>query len=145
MGSASRFALKRTVCPAWSLWGVRLDRTKELIALADGYRESTESWGGLLRDLRRRRAKAPVLAVGDGALGFWAALRDVWPQTKEQRDWVHKMADVSDALPKSVQPTGRKMLNEIKDAENCEHAREAASRFDAELGDGQGFQYPDRS
>lgn len=112
--------------------GVRLDGTKELIALADGYRESTESWGDLLRDLKRRGMKAPVLAVGDGALGFWAALRDVWPETKEQRDWVHKMANVLDALPKSVQPTARKMLNEIKDAEDCEHAREAARRFDVE-------------
>jgi transposase-like protein len=86
--------------------GVRLDGSKELVALADGYRESTDSWGDLLRDLRRRHMRAPMIAVGDGALGFWAALRDVWPETREQRDWVHKVANVLDALPKSVQPTG---------------------------------------
>jgi putative transposase len=71
--------------------GVRPDGTKELVALADGYRESADSWGDLLRDLRRRDMRAPVVAVGDGALGFWAALRDVWPETAEQRDWVHKV------------------------------------------------------
>lgn len=115
--------------------GVRLDGTKELIALADGYRESTESWGDLLRDLKRRGMNAPVLAIGDGALGFWAALRDTWPETTEQRDWVHKTLNVLDALPKSVQPTARKMLNEIKVAEDKDHALEAAKRFDAEFRD----------
>ena len=69
--------------------GVRLDGTKELVAIADGYRESTDSWADLLRDLKRRGMRAPMIAVGDGALGFWAALRDVWPETREQRDWVH--------------------------------------------------------
>jgi transposase-like protein len=113
--------------------GVRPDGTKELVALADGYRESTESWGDLLRDLRRRGMRAPMLAVGDGALGFWAALRDVWPETCEQRDWVHKVANVLDALPASVQPTAKKMLHEIRDAEDREHALEAAGRFDAEF------------
>lgn len=113
--------------------GVRLDGTKELVALADGYRESTESWADLLRDLKRRGMQAPVLAVGDGALGFWAALKDVWPETGEQRDWVHKMANVLDALPKSVQRTAHKMLKEIKDAEDRDHALEAAERFDIEF------------
>jgi transposase-like protein len=69
--------------------GVRLDGKKELVAIADGYRESTDSWAALLRDLRHRDMRAPVVAVGDGALGFWAALRDVFPETKEQRCWVH--------------------------------------------------------
>ena len=73
--------------------GVRLDGTKELVAIADGYRESTDSWAALLRDLRHRGMRAPVLAVGDGALGFWAALRDVFPETKEQRCWVHKVGE----------------------------------------------------
>jgi putative transposase len=88
--------------------GVRLDGTKELVAIADGYRESTDSWADLLRDLKRRGMRAPVVAVGDGALGFWAALRDVWPETREQRDWVHKVANVLDALPKSAQSTARR-------------------------------------
>jgi putative transposase len=69
--------------------GVTADGTKEVIAIADGYRESEESWAGLLRDLKRRGLPAPVLAVGDGALGFWAALRAVYPETREQRCWVH--------------------------------------------------------
>jgi transposase-like protein len=113
--------------------GVRLDGTKELVALADGYRESTDSWADLLRDLKRRGMRAPVVAVGDGALGFWAALRDVWPKTCEQRDWVHKVANVLDALPTSVQPTAKKMLAEIRDAEDRDHAVVAAKRLDAEF------------
>ena len=113
--------------------GVRLDGSKELVALADGYRESTDSWGDLLRDLKRRGMRAPMIAVGDGALGFWAALRDVWPETREQRDWVHKVANVLDALPKSVQPTAKKMLAEIRNAEDRAHALAAAKRFDAEF------------
>src|SRR5262249_19150098 len=71
--------------------GVRADGRKELVALADGHGESTESWANLLRDCRRRGMRAPILAIGDGALGFWAALRDVFPETREQRDWVHKV------------------------------------------------------
>ena len=69
--------------------GARPDGTKELIAIEDGYRESTESWLDLLRDLKARGMQAPVVAIGDGALGFWAALREVWPETREQRDWFH--------------------------------------------------------
>ena len=113
--------------------GVRLDGTKELVAIADGYRESTDSWADLLRDLKRRGMRAPMVAVGDGALGFWAALRDVWPETREQREWVHKIANTLDALPRSVQPTAKKMLAEIRDAEDCDHAVAAAKRFDAEF------------
>jgi transposase-like protein len=71
------------------LIGVRADGRKELIALADGYRESAESWADLLRDCKRRGMRAPVLAVGDGALGFWAALREVFPETAEGRCWQH--------------------------------------------------------
>jgi putative transposase len=77
--------------------------------------------------------RAPVVAVGDGALGFWAALRDVWPETREQRDWVHKVANVLDALPKSAQSTAKKMLAEIRDAEDRDHAAAAAKRFDVEF------------
>jgi putative transposase len=69
--------------------GVRADGTKELVAVADGERESTQSWTELLRDLRRRGMRTPVVMVGDGALGLWAALRDVFPETRHQRDWVH--------------------------------------------------------
>lgn len=113
--------------------GVRVDGTKELVAIADGYRESTESWADLLRDLKRRGMRAPVLAVGDGALGFWGALGDVFPETKAQRCWVHKVANVLNALPKSAQPTAKKMLAEIRDAEDRDHAETAATAFAAEF------------
>ncbi|MBF6541333.1 transposase, partial [Nocardia farcinica] len=81
--------------------GVRADWRKDLVALTDGYRESTDSWADLLRDCRRRGMRAPVLAVGDGAMGFWSALREVFPETREQRCWFHKQANVLAALPKS--------------------------------------------
>jgi putative transposase len=113
--------------------GVRLDGTKELVAIKDGYRESSDSWADLLRDLKRRGMRAPVVAVGDGALGFWAALRDVWPETREQRDWVHKTANILDVLPKSAQPTAKKMLAEVRDAEDRDHAVAAAKAFDSEF------------
>ena len=74
--------------------GVRQDGTKELIAVEDGYRESKESWLSVLRGLKKRGMQAPVVAVGDGALGFWAAVRDVWPKTQEQRCWVHRLGNV---------------------------------------------------
>jgi transposase-like protein len=114
--------------------GVRADGSKELVAIGDGYRESTESWADLLRDLRHRAMRAPVLAVGDGALGFWAALRDAWPETRTQRCWVHKVANVLAALPKSAHPTARRMLAEIRDAEDREHAVQAADAFAHEFG-----------
>jgi transposase-like protein len=113
--------------------GVRLDGKKELVAISDGYRESTDSWAALLRDLRHRDMRAPVVAVGDGALGFWAALRDVFPETREQRCWVHKCANILDALPKSIQPLAKTMLAEVRDAEDREHARDAAKAFDNEF------------
>jgi Transposase, Mutator family len=74
--------------------GVRADGRKELVALADGYRESAESWADLLRDCARRGMRAPVLAIGDGALGFWSAVREVFPQAATQRCWFHKIANV---------------------------------------------------
>lgn len=109
--------------------GVRTDGTKELVGIADGYRESTESWSELLRGCRRRGMRAPVLAIGDGALGFWAAVRDVFPETRHQRDWVHKAANVLDALPASVQAQARRALREISDAEDRSHAEASLDRF----------------
>ena len=78
--------------------------------------------------------RAPVLAVGDGALGFWGALREVFPDTRAQRCWVHKVANVINALPTSAQPTARRMLAEIRDAEDRDHARRAAHAFAHEFG-----------
>jgi transposase-like protein len=109
--------------------GVRIDGRKELIALADGYRESTESWSGLLRDCARRGMRAPVLAMGDGALGFWGALRGVFPEAKEQRCWFHKIANVLDSLPKSAHPGAKKALQEVWNAENKDEARKAVKAF----------------
>ena len=114
------------------LIGARPDGSKELVAVEDGYRESTESWASVLRDLKRRGLCAPVLAVGDGALGFWAALREVWPQTGEQRDWCHKLANVLDKLPKRLQPKAKRLLREAMYAETRAQAEEALERFAAE-------------
>jgi len=94
--------------------GVRPDGTKELIAVDDGYRESAESWKTVLRDLKRRGLRPPVVAVGDGALGFWTAVRDVWPKTREQRDWVHKLGNVLDKLPRRLQPRVKAALHEVR-------------------------------
>jgi putative transposase len=114
--------------------GVRADGTKELVAVADGERESTDSWAELLRDLRRRGMRAPVVAVGDGALGLWAALRDVFPATRHQRDWVHKVANVLGCLPKAVQAGARKALTEIRDAPDRLHAQRAIEIFARDYG-----------
>jgi len=114
--------------------GVRPDGKKELIALADGHRESTESWADLLRSTKRRGMRAPVLAAGDGALGFWAALRDVFPETKEQRCWFHKIANVLNALPKSAQPGAKAALAEIWQAQDKDHALKAVKAFEAAYG-----------
>jgi transposase-like protein len=114
--------------------GVRADGRKELVALADGYRESTESWADLLRDAARRGMRAPVLAVGDGALGFWGALREVFPHTAEQRCWFHKIGNVLSALPKTAHPGAKKALAEIWNAEDKHHALNAAKAFDATYG-----------
>ncbi len=112
--------------------GVLPDGRKEVVALEDGYRESTESWASLLRDLKRRGMPAPVLAVGDGALGFWAALREVYPETQKQRCWKHKIANVLDKLPKRLQPRAKDMLHEIMKAPERESALEDIDRFSQE-------------
>jgi transposase-like protein len=114
--------------------GVRADGRKELVALADGFGESSESWADLLRDAKRRGMAAPVLAVGDGALGFWKAVREVFPETGEQRCWWHKIGNVLAALPKSAQPAAKRALAEIYNAEDKTHARAAAKAFAAEFG-----------
>ena len=92
----------------------REDGTKELLAIEDGFRESKESWRSLLRDLKRRGLVfAPKLATGDGALGFWSAIEEEFPDTKHQLCWVHKTANVLDKLPKSLQTKAKSMIHEI--------------------------------
>ena len=114
--------------------GVRADGTKELVALADGERESTQSWAELLRDCRRRGMRAPVVMVGDGALGLWRALEEVFPTTRHQRDWVHKLANVLACLPKACQAGARKALAEIRDAPDRESARRAIEALARDYG-----------
>ncbi|HSK99963.1 MAG TPA: IS256 family transposase [Rubrobacteraceae bacterium] len=113
--------------------GARLDGKKELVAIEDGYRESTESWACLLRDLKKRGMRAPELAVGDGALGFWSALRDVFPETLCQRDWVHKTLNTLDCLPKSVHGRAKAAIKEITHAENKKEATKAIEEFASEF------------
>ncbi|RPE38988.1 transposase-like protein [Streptomyces sp. Ag109_O5-1] len=129
-----RIRLEEAKAAVLVLMGVRADGTKELIALTDGYRESSEAWAGLLRDCARRGMRAPVLAVGDGALGFWNALNEVFPDTRHQRCWVHKAANVLDALPKSAQPAAKRAIQEIYNAEDKEHAAGAVRDFERAYG-----------
>jgi putative transposase len=110
--------------------GASADGHKELVAVMDGYRESEQSWRELLVDLQQRGLTlAPQLATGDGALGFWAALRKVYPQTREQRCWVHKTANVLNHMPKSVQPRAKADLHEVWMAETREQANQAFDKF----------------
>jgi transposase-like protein len=110
------------------LMGATEEGHKELIAVADGYRESEQSWKALLLDVKSRGlAIDPKLAVGDGALGFWKALGQVYPTTREQRCWVHKTANVLDKLPKRLQPEAKEKLHQIWMAET---KAEAGKVFD---------------
>ena len=111
------------------LVGVRPDGRKELVAVQDGYREDTQSWLDLLRELRERGMRDPELAVGDGALGFWAALREVFSRTREQRCWVHKSANVLAALPERVQGEAKQALQAVSGAATRAGALDAARAF----------------
>jgi len=112
------------------LLGATADGKKELIALSDGYRESEQSWKALLLECQARGLSvAPTLAVGDGALGFWKALRQVFPTTQEQRCWVHKTANVLDKLPKGQQPKAKAMLHDIWQASTKAEAAKAFELF----------------
>jgi len=112
------------------IMGTLEDGTKELVTVWDGIRESTESWREVLRDLKARGlAESPKLAVGDGALGFWAALEEEFPRVLEQRCWVHKTANVLDKLPESVQPYANKLIHEMYLAPTKETALAAYRRF----------------
>src|SRR3954468_24418630 len=113
--------------------GVREDGTKELLAVEDGYRESAESWAGVMRDLKARGINEPKLVTGDGALGTWAALRDVFPGARRQACWVHKIARVLDALPKRLQPRAKKLLHDMMEAPTRATARQALERFREEF------------
>ena len=122
------------------LMGATTAGEKELIAVMDGYRESKQSWLELLLDLKQRGLTIdPKLAVGDGALGFWAAVREVYPTTREQRCWVHKTANVLNKLPKSVQPKAKADIHEIWQAETRDMGNKAFNHFLEKYG----AKYPD--
>jgi putative transposase len=112
------------------LMGATAEGKKELIAIADGYRESEQSWKELLLDCKARGLDVePSLAIGDGALGFWKAIRQVWDTTREQRCWVHKMANILDKMPKGAQPKAKAALHEIYGAETKADAEKAFELF----------------
>lgn len=115
------------------LMGATAEGKKELIAVLDGFRESEQSWMELLSDVKRRGLTVdPKLAIADGALGFWAAARKVWPTTREQRCWVHKTANVLNTLPKSMQAKAKSRLHDIWQAETRESANAAFDAFVAD-------------
>lgn len=111
----------------------REDGTKELLALELGYRESAESWKELLRDLRERGLQPPRLAVGDGGLGLWAALDEVFPTTEHQRCWNHRVLNVQDKLPKRLQPDARRRLHAMWTADTQAECEELRDEYAAEL------------
>jgi putative transposase len=109
--------------------GALPDGKKELVAVEGGFRESTESWSTLLRDLKQRGMKPAKLLIGDGALGLWGAARNVYPETHWQRCWVHKTSNILDAMPKGVQDKAKSMIHQIYMAETRKEAEKAYSRF----------------
>jgi transposase-like protein len=112
------------------LMGATADGRKELIAITDGYRESADSWRELLLEVKQRGlTTSPKAATGDGALGFWAALREIYPQTREQRCWVHKTANILDKMPRSLHEKAKAMLQEIWMAPGREKALKAFDLF----------------
>ncbi len=109
--------------------GVNERGEKHFLAIEDGIRESTQCWREVLLGLESRGFEAPELAVGDGAMGFWAALEEVFPATRPQRCWMHKMGNVLNALPKSVQPKAKSALHDIWQAPTREEAERAFDQF----------------
>jgi len=118
------------------LIGADASGRKELLAVEDGFRESAQSWRELLRHLRDENGLRldPELATGDGALGFWQALHEAWPKTKQQRCWVHKTANVLNKLPASLQGKAKQDLHAIYEAANRKEAEQALDRFVAKYG-----------
>jgi putative transposase len=115
--------------------GVMPDGSKERVAISEGYRESKEAWLDILLDLKARGLQSgPLLAAGDGAMGFWAALEEVFPNTAAQRCWFHKMGNVLTALPKSLHSRAKSDLQEIWMAETRQEAQDALTRFIARYG-----------
>jgi len=113
--------------------GAREDGEKELLGMEPGYRENKESWAGILRDLRNRGLEAPMIATGDGALGLWAALDEVYPTTEHQRCWNHRITNVQAKLPKRRRAEARRRLREMSEAPTQQECEELRDRYVAEL------------
>ncbi len=109
--------------------GVNERGQKQFLAIEDGVRESTQSWREVLLGLKSRGMNTPKLAIGDGVMGLWAALEEIYPETAQQRCWMHKTGNVLNALPKSVQPKAKRALHEIWQAETKETAHKAFDAF----------------
>lgn len=109
--------------------GMNASGEKHLLAMEDGIRESTQSWREVLLHLKARGLNAPALAIGDGALGFWAALEEIFPGTRHQRCWCHKTQNVLNALPKSVPSKAKQALQEIWQSETKGLAEQAVDLF----------------
>jgi putative transposase len=110
--------------------GATIEGKKELLAVHDGYRESKLSWKELFSDLQQRGLnKPPAIAIGDGALGFWAALREKFPTTQEQRCWVHKTANILDKMPKSIQSKAKSCIHDMYMTETREQALKSYAEF----------------
>jgi putative transposase len=109
--------------------GVNERGEKRFLAIEDGIRESTQSWREVLLQLKARGMNPPKLGIGDGAMGFWAALDEVYPETRQQRCWMHKTGNVLNAMPKSIQPKVKQALHEIWQAETRDHAHKAFDLF----------------
>jgi transposase-like protein len=109
--------------------GVNERGEKHFLAIEDGVRESTQSWREVLLKLKSRGMNVPQLAIGDGAMGFWAALEEVYPKTRHQRCWMHKTMNVLNCLPKSLQPKAKQALHEIWQADTREDAEKAFDLF----------------
>jgi transposase-like protein len=109
--------------------GARATGRKELVAVVGGYRESAESWRTLLRDLQHRGMPCPTLCIGDGALGFWKAVTDIYPETAHQRCWVHKTANILDKMPKAAQPQAKTLIHDMYRAETETQARASYQAF----------------
>lgn len=114
--------------------GVLESGVKELVTVVSGYRESTDDWSEVLRSLKARGLESPALAIGDGALGFWGAMRNVFPETQWQRCWVHKKRNVLNKMPKTLQKEASRMIDDIYNAEKRADAEEAFDAFITRFG-----------
>jgi len=128
-GVYSGLRAEQTKLCALVMIGVNERGQKRFLAIEDGVRESTQSWREVLLKLKSRGMNVPELAIGDGAMGFWAALEEVYPETRQQRCWMHKTMNVLNGLPKSVQPKAKQALHAIWQAETRTEAEKAFDLF----------------